>query len=74
MKENITDLNEFHELPPIEWPAYFILAMLILILIGTALYVRSRTRIGFNDAPPEQETDEDNSIIEALRWHDTQKY
>ncbi|HZK94393.1 MAG TPA: hypothetical protein VFC67_09315 [Prolixibacteraceae bacterium] len=53
--------------------SYLILIMLILILSATFLYVRARTRIGFNDAPPEQETDEDNSIIDALRLHDSQK-
>ncbi len=66
-----TDLNE---LPPIGWQVYLIPIMLILILGATILYVRSRARIGFNDTPPEQEAEEDNSIVEALRWRNEQEF
>ena len=63
MKTNYKDLNE---LPVMEWPSYLILILLILTFVAMILYVRARTRIGFNDATPEQESDEDNTIIEAL--------
>ena len=63
MKMNYTDLSE---LPAMEWPSFLILIMLILAFVATLLYVRARTRIGFNDSTPEQESDEDNTIIEAL--------
>ena len=60
-------------LPEIEWPVYLILFMLILILGTTILYVRSKTRIGFNDAPADEIEEEDNSIIEALSWRNEQE-
>lgn len=61
-------------LPEVGWPVCFILAMLGLILITTILYVRARTRIGFNDAPPEQEAEEDNSLVEAIKWRDSHEF
>jgi len=61
-------------LPPIAWQVYLIPIMLILILGATIFYVRSRARIGFNDAPPEQDAEEDNSLVEALRWRDNHEF
>lgn len=70
----ITNSANFNELPPLEWPAWTVLILLILAIAATVLYVRARTRIGFNDAPPEEIAEEDNTIIEAIRWRNEQEF
>lgn len=71
---SIASIAPLQPLPPIGWPAWALLIILILAITATALYVRARTRIGFNDAPPEEITEEDNSIIEALKWRNEQEF
>lgn len=70
----IASISPIQPIPPIEWPAWTVLIILILAIAATALYVRARTRIGFNDAPPEEIAEEDNTIIEAIRWRNEQEF
>lgn len=57
--------------PTIGWPAITTLILLIITITAIILYVRWRSRKGFNDAT-DDEQDEDNSIIEWYKKYNQQ--
>lgn len=71
---HVVAIASLQSLPTLEWPAWTVLIILIFAMVATGLYVRARTRIGFNDAPPKEIAEEDNTIIEAIRWRNEQEF
>lgn len=62
------------ELPLMEWPAFTVFIILVLAFTATLFYIRSITRTGFNDVPPGEESEEDNSLAEAIEWRNQNEF
>ena len=64
-----------NELPIMHWPAITVLILLVILITATLIYVRNRTRKGWNDEPIAQTgEDEDNSIQEWWRMRNEQEF